>query len=69
MREAARDYVFSCSTCQRFNYQNASLAGNLTRIKLTYPLENVGVDLIAPYPLFNPGRFRYVLVITAYFNK
>lgn len=36
-----RDYVYSCSTCQRFIYDNARLDDKLTPIKVSYHLECV----------------------------
>lgn len=69
MREAVRDYISRCNTCQPYNYENVSPAGKIIPIKVTYPLKYVGLDLIGPYLLYNTYRFIFVLVIVDYFCK
>ena len=69
MRNTVKDYVSNCDTSQRYNYKNIKPAGKLISTNVTFLLETVGIDLIGPYPLSNPNRYRFVLVITDYFSK
>lgn len=69
MSEAVRAYLSICNTCQRYNYKYVSPAGKLISIKVTYPLECIGMDLIGHYPLSNSNRCRFVFVIAGYFSK
>lgn len=63
-----RKYITSCSTFQSFNYRNLNPSGKLISIKLTFSLDSA-LELIASYAVYNPERYRYVLVIIDYISK
>ncbi|GFS56712.1 retrovirus-related Pol polyprotein from transposon 412 [Trichonephila clavipes] len=63
------EYVSTCDRCQKFNYKNALPAGRLIPIVSNYPNEIVTLDLLGPYPVSRPERYRFLLVITDHFTK
>ncbi|GFX10531.1 retrovirus-related Pol polyprotein from transposon 297 [Trichonephila clavipes] len=69
MRKYILEYVSYCHRCQKFNYTNALPAGRLIPMVSNYPNEIATLDLLGPYPTFQPERYRFLLVITDHFTK
>ncbi|GFW79474.1 retrovirus-related Pol polyprotein from transposon 412 [Trichonephila clavipes] len=63
------EYVSTCDRCQKFNYKNALPAGLLMPIVSKYPNEIVTLDLLGPYPVYRPERYKFILVISDHFTK
>ncbi|KFM57919.1 Retrotransposable element Tf2 protein type 2, partial [Stegodyphus mimosarum] len=62
-------YVRSCKLCQLINNVNYSPAGCLNSIRVTFPNEILGIDLLGPFPQSELNKNRYLLVIAGHFSK
>ncbi|GFW26000.1 retrovirus-related Pol polyprotein from transposon 412 [Trichonephila clavipes] len=69
MRKYIFEYVSTCDRCQKFNLKNALPAGRLMPIVSKYPNEIVTLDLLGPYPVSRPERYKFILVISDHFTK
>lgn len=60
-------YISTCTTCQTFEVVKTQ-APTLKQIKVSQPMEVVGMDLIGPLAMTKSGS-QYVLTIVDYFTK
>ena len=69
LHKAVMNYVRSCPTCQRVNFDNRKPAGHMSSPVVTRPWSTVHMDLMGPYTKSQPGGHQFVFVLIDYFSK
>ena len=68
MRRDVFKYVQSCTSCQRFKFNNAPTAPPMQLHYVTQPWHTIGVEIMGPFPP-TPRQKRFLLVIVDYFTR
>jgi transposase InsO family protein len=61
-------WIAACKKCQQFKYAQPKKNGLLQPIRVTYPFEVVGIDLVGPLPTSKQGN-KYLLVAVDLFTS
>ena len=68
MRHDVFKYVQSCTSCQRFKYNNAPTAPPMQLYSVTQPWHTTGIDIMGPFPP-TPRQKKFLLVVVDYFTR
>ena len=61
-------YVESCVTCQEASMARPYANGPVSRMKVCYPFERVGIDVLGPLPVTSNGN-RYIVMLVDHGSK
>lgn len=61
-------YVESCVTCQEASMTRPYANGPVSRMKVCYPFERVGIDVLGPLPVTSNGN-RYIVMLVDHGSK
>ena len=68
MRRDVFKYVQSCTSCQRFKYNNAPTAPLMQLHSVTQPWHTIGIDIMGLFPP-TPRQKKFLLVVVDYFTR
>ena len=68
MESAVRVYIRTCDSCQRHKIPRLKPAGFLQPILTSEPFQNLGVDILGPFPV-SEHQNRFIIVAVDYLTK